>query len=494
MNIHLKTSPESRELVIVAASPAALKKHAGLKQLKDADRGYIIDAVEAEKQWTTKSSLVLPLPLSPTRRVLVVGTGEESDQASHAVALRVRRVVGLLKQHRFTNAALWLNDFTAPRTKPAAAIARLVTEALLADYTYRRYKSEPKEGWPQIESLTIVAKTINATTKAAATEGEIIANATNMCRDLSNTPGGDMTPETLAGAALAVAEETPKLRVSVLDEPEIQKLGMGGIMGVSRGSDEAAKFIILEYLGAAKTKAPLVYVGKGVTFDTGGLNLKPSSGIGEMHMDMSGGAAVISAVAAIAKMKLNVNVIGLVPAVENMPSGSSYHPGDVLKAYNGKTMEVLNTDAEGRLILADALAYASQYKPDIVVDVATLTGAAVVALGQRVIGLFTNDDKLEKLGRSVGVSSGDRVWPMPTWDEYATEIQGTFGDFANTGKTRYGGAITAAVFLKQFVDYPWIHLDIAPRMTSIEGDFLAKGAAGAGVRFLIELAHTRVGR
>ena len=208
----------------------------------------------------------------------------------------------------------------------------------------------------------------------------------------------------------------------------------------------------------------------------------------DMHMDMSGAAAVISTLGLAGKLKLKKNIVGLIPAVENMPSGSSYRPGDVLKTMSGKTIEVLNTDAEGRIILADALSYAKKYNPRLVVDVATLTGAALVALGQRASALFTKDEKLEKLFRELGEESGDYLWPLPLWDEYEDEIKGTFGDWANIGKNRYGGAITGAMFLYQFAkDFPWVHLDIAPRMTSIEGEYLAKGAAGAPVRLLIKV-------
>ena len=211
-----------------------------------------------------------------------------------------------------------------------------------------------------------------------------------------------------------------------------------------------------------------------------------------MNMDMSGGAAVLHTVAAIARLGVKCNLVALVPAVENMPSGSSYRPGDVLRSMSGKTIEVNNTDAEGRIILADALTYAAKYKPSLVVDVATLTGAAMAALGERASALFTTDETLEKQFRELGELSGDHVWPLPLWEEYDDEIKGTIGDWSNLGKTRYGGAITAAVFLKQFaVGYPWVHLDIAPRMTSIEGEFLAKGAAGAPVRLLVKLLEER---
>ena len=263
---------------------------------------------------------------------------------------------------------------------------------------------------------------------------------------------------------------------------------MGGILGVSKGSDERPRFIVMEYLKGPKNQKPIVLVGKGVTFDTGGLNLKPEQAIYEMHMDMSGGSAVIHTIRAAARLKLKKNIVGLVPAVENMPSGSSYHPGDVLRTMSGKTIEVLNTDAEGRIILADALTYAKKYEPALVVDIATLTGAAMAALGQRWTGLFTSDKKLEERFRKLGNETGDAVWPLPLTADYEEEIKGTFGDWANIGKTKYGGAITAAVFLWQWAKgYPWVHLDIAPRMTTIEGEYLAKGAAGAPVRLLVRL-------
>ena len=246
--------------------------------------------------------------------------------------------------------------------------------------------------------------------------------------------------------------------------------------------------ILMEYFGDKKGEAPVVLVGKGVTFDTGGINLKPGDSMLGMNMDMSGGAAVIHALAAAARLKVKKNIVVLVPAVENMPSGTSYRPGDILRSMSGKTIQVDNTDAEGRIILADALTYAKRYDPALVVDVATLTGAAVVALGERASALFTQDRDLEQRFRELGETSGDYVWPLPLWDEYDAEIKGTFGDVSNLGKTRWGGAITAAAFLKQCADgYPWVHLDIAPRMTAVEGEYLAKGAAGAPVRLLVKL-------
>jgi leucyl aminopeptidase len=244
----------------------------------------------------------------------------------------------------------------------------------------------------------------------------------------------------------------------------------------------------MEYMAGEVGERPIVLVGKGVTFDTGGLNLKPSEAIYEMHMDMSGGAAVIHTIALAARLKLKRNVVGLVPAVENMPSGSSYRPGDVLRSMSGKTIEILNTDAEGRVILADALHYAKRYKPALVVDVATLTGAAMVALGNKASAIFTKDHELEEQIRSWGEESGDYVWPLPLWEEYEADIKGTFGDWANVGKGKLAGAIAGAIFLYQWAkDYPWVHIDMAPRMTPAEGEHLAKGATGAPVRLLFRI-------
>ena len=295
-----------------------------------------------------------------------------------------------------------------------------------------------------------------------------------------------MTPGLLAAEAVKMAKNT-KIKTSILNENEIKKLKMGGILGVSRGSSERSKLIILEYKNGDNEK-PIVLVGKGITFDSGGLNIKVENGLKDMHMDMSGGAAVICALVLAAKLKIKKNIVGIIPAVENMPSGASYRPGDILKMMSGITVEVVNTDAEGRIILADALTYAKKYNPRLVIDVATLTGSAMSALGQRASAIFSKDEKLISLFRELGEESGDYVWPLPLWDEYGEDIKGTFGDISNIGKSNYGGAITAAMFLYQFAKkMSWVHIDMAPRMTSIEDDFLAKGAAGAPVRLLIKI-------
>ena len=356
---------------------------------------------------------------------------------------------------------------------------------LMAHHAFTEHLAKPKDGFPVIDEIVIEGA--DRDFRRGLERGIIIGTETNACRRLANLPGGDMTPSVLANEARRVAAKLP-IKVRILGVPEMQKLKMGGVLGVGKGSAFPAKFIVMEYFGGKKGEAPTVLVGKGVTFDTGGINLKPGDSMLGMNMDMSGGAAVIHALAAAARLKVKKNIVVLVPAVENMPSGTSYRPGDILRSMSGKTIQVDNTDAEGRIILADALTYAKRYSPALVVDVATLTGAAVVALGERASALFTQDRNLEQRLRELGETSGDYVWPLPLWDEYDAEIKGTFGDVSNLGKTRWGGAITAAAFLKQFADgYPWVHLDIAPRMTAVEGEYLAKGAAGAPVRLLVKL-------
>jgi len=442
------------------------------------------------------------------RKSIVIGLGKKRAEVDvrklHSLA---RQIIATARAHKIKEIAIDRDAFAFVRVRLSdAELGELLASNFeMADFEFIAYKSRPKDGWNFMETITITGKA-NAAFKKGIERGQLIGREVNLVRDLANTPGGDMTPEKLAQAAREAVKGT-RASTKVLDVEAMEKLGMGAVLGVAAGSADAPCFIIVEYWGAgpAPRKAtqgnqnnrPIVLVGKGVTFDTGGLNLKSSEAMYEMHMDMSGGAAVIHIVALAARLGLKKNIIGLVPAVENMPSGSSYHPGDVLRSMSGKTIEILNTDAEGRVILADALFYAGKmYNPKLVVDVATLTGAAMVALGNKASAIFTKDTKLENDVRRLGEASGDYVWPLPLWDEYEADIKGTFGDWANMGKTRYGGAISGAKFLEQFTkDYPketkWLHVDIAPRMTSYEGEYLAKGAVGTPVRLLLKLLEQK---
>ncbi len=428
-------------------------------------------------------------PSGSIRYVRLFGLGERAKWNPRRTQVLARIFVRYAKSER-------MEEFTVPmllfQTKSGTAAQIFAENALMADFEFNTYRQKPKDGWPQVKTVYLAGhKKDLPEIGAGIREGTVVGEEVNACRHLANTPGRDMTPTVLAKAARD-ASANKKIRVRVMEEREMKRLHMGGILGVSAGSDEKPKLIILEYRAGPKNQKPLVIAGKGVTFDSGGLNVKPHPHMYEMHMDMSGGAAVIHGIAAIARLKLPINVVGIIPAVENMPSGSSYRPGDLLKTHSGKVIEVLNTDAEGRVILADALSYAAmQYKPGLLIDFATLTGAASVALGNHCSAIFTQDRKLQDDLLEIGNISGDHVWPLPLWDEYLSEIKGTFGDIANDSpkNSRHGGAVHGAKFLEQFAEGArFAHVDIAPRMTTIESDCLAKGASGVGVRFIVELA------
>ena len=420
-------------------------------------------------------------------RMILFGLGDIKKWNERKNPLIARRFVQYAKKEGFKEFSIYIpKDILMDITDIGSMFA---INALMADFQFDIYKEKSAHTKQKLEALYIAAegKEHKHLNKRIA-EGIIIGEETNQCRKLANTPGGDMTPDLLAQEAKETARRTG-ITVTIFDEKKMQQLGMGAILGVAKGSDLKPRFIILEYLKGHKNQKPLVLVGKGVTFDTGGLNLKPDQYIYEMHMDMSGGAAVIHGMAAIARLKLPINVVGLIPAIENMPSGSSYRPGDQLKSLSGKTIEILNTDAEGRVILADALTYGLRYKPDIMIDLATLTGAAHVALGNYCSAIFSNDENLQNNLIEIGKTSGDYLWPLPLWDEFLPEIKGTFGDLANTGiKDRYGGASHGAKFLEQFAGTTrFAHLDIAPRMTANDSEFLSKGASGVGVRLIAEI-------
>ncbi|MBI2619807.1 MAG: leucyl aminopeptidase [Ignavibacteriales bacterium] len=417
------------------------------------------------------------------RRLLLAGLGEQRQPSPE----RYRRSAAVAaKKAKSLKAASML--FILPLLKKAAedVIMALGEGALLGLYRFDKYVSKQKEEEKRLSEIIFASedKKIAAAAKAALHRAQIIAEAVILARDLANAPGNEIYPETLAEVAVQSGKKAG-YKVNVLNEKEIEKLGMGGIMGVSQGSTRPPRFLILEY--GRPSKKTVVLVGKGVTFDTGGISIKPSANMSEMKMDMSGGAAVIGALEAVSRLKLPVHVIGLIPAVENMPSGNSIRPGDILRHYNGKTSEVDNTDAEGRLILADALGYAERYKPAAVIDLATLTGACVVALGHHATGMMGNDAGLMKRLKDAGEATYERVWELPLFDEYERLIKSDVADVKNVGG-RWAGAITAGWFLRKFIgNYKWIHLDIAGTAILEEnGEYNQKGGSGVGVRLLTE--------
>lgn len=415
-------------------------------------------------------------------RLLLVGLGAFAE-VSHE---RYRKCAAAAAKEARRRKAKTVT-FVLPELRGSAedAIVAFFEGAQLGLYRFDKYKKAEESGAP-IEEITFVATT--ATLKSpglrAEKRAEAIVAGTILARDLANAPGNEIYPETLAQAAVE-AGRRGGFEVRVLGEAELTELGMGGVLAVNRGSDREPRFIILEY--GTSSKRPVVLVGKGVTFDTGGISIKPSAGMAEMKMDMSGAAAVIGTFETVARLHLPVRLVGLIPAVENMPGSSAQRPGDIIRHLNGKTSEVDNTDAEGRLILADALAYAERYQPAAVIDLATLTGAVVVALGHVVTGMMGNDPELMRRLKAAGEATFERVWELPLFDEYERLIKSDVADVKNVGG-RWAGAITAGWFLKKHIgNYRWVHLDIAGTAILEEnGDYTTRGGSGVGVRLLTE--------
>jgi len=417
----------------------------------------------------------------------------------------VRRTAAVVQQHLKNNktysADVVLEGLTSG-FKNVGSVAQAFAEgAILAGYEFKKFKTKSSETKKEKSSNTdkiieihlVVSKKVNAGTVQKGLEaGQVLAESVNMAREIGDTPGNLMTPADLADAAVAAAKGS-KLKVTVWDKARIKKEKFGGLLGVSLGSAADPRFIILEYNGGAKSKKPVCFVGKGLTFDSGGISIKPSAGMEEMKFDKCGGVNVIATLVAIARLKLKVNVIGLVVSTENMPGPLANKPGDILVARNGKTVEVDNTDAEGRVILMDALSYASELKPAAIFDAATLTGACVIALGNIYTGCFTRSEKVRKQISEAADASGEQVWHMPICDHHVTDMKGTYADLNNISCTKGAGSSTAAAFLEQFVDkeIPWAHFDIAGTAWHT-GNRLnycpKKGATGVMVRTFVELA------
>ena len=419
-------------------------------------------------------------------RTLYLKCDEQSKMNLRKFFLLVRKMVCLAKKAQAEKAVFDFNDFRFSKLNISDfELGEIIGSQLdFANYEFSEYKTVSREEYFSIKEFVVLDAPQKA--KEGILRGDMVAREVNKARDLSNTPGGDMTPSILAEKAKEAVKGL-LVGVSVLGEKEMKKLKMNAILSVGKGSDEESKFIIMEYFGGKKGEKPIVLVGKGVTFDTGGINLKPSNSLLGMNMDMSGGSAVIHTLALVARLGLKKNVVGLIPSVENMASGKSYRPGDVIRSMSGMTIEVLNTDAEGRVILADALTYSKKYDPRIVIDVATLTGASMVALGERMSAIFTDDDELCMKFEKIGDKTGDYVWRLPMWEEYENEIKGSLGDFTNVHNkdSRYGGATYGAVFLYQFIkDYKWVHIDMAPRMVAMSGENLSPGATGSPLKLL----------
>jgi len=421
-------------------------------------------------------------------RLILIGCGELSkvslEQIRRSSALAVQKAAAV----KCKSIAVILPTFDIAST---TEIAQAIVEGIqLGSYTFDKYFTEKFSSNPPVyveKAVLLTGEGIDLKEAKRGVEiGSAISNGVVLARDLTNAPSNEIYPESLAQRAMELSKHGVK--VSVLNKTQITKLGMGGLLAVNQGSTKPPVFIIMEWKGGKSGDKPVVLVGKGVTFDSGGISIKPSAGMGEMKTDMGGAAAVIGTIRAAAELKLPINLVGLVPSTENLPSGSAYKPGDVITFLNGKTAEIDNTDAEGRLILADALTYADRYKPQAVVDLATLTGACVIALGYFASGLMGNTPALNERIKEAGTRSYDRVVELPLWEEYEESIKSDIADVKNTGG-RAAGSITAGLFLQHFIgSYPWAHLDIAGTSTLPKSlGYLPKGATGAGVRLLIDM-------
>jgi leucyl aminopeptidase len=428
------------------------------------------------------------------KRVLLVGLGKKKDAKLDAVRQAMGTAVKRIRQAGARSFTTVMHGRSMPDASDLELAQAMTEGALLGGYQFTVYCTNNGDQPKDVERMVVIdpeAKT-QADIKEGIRRGMASAEAAMLVRDLSNHPSNIMTPSRVATEAKKVGKERG-VRVKILEQRDIEKLGMGAFLGVARGSHEPPKFIILEYTGhsAAKrngrARQPIVLVGKTITFDTGGISLKPSENMEQMKADMTGGAEVLATIRAASRLKLPLHVIGILPATENMPGGRAIKPGDILTTMSGLTVEVQNTDAEGRLILADGLNYATRLKPAAIIDIATLTGACAVALGQFAIGMFSNRDALKQRVQQAGSKSGERVWEMPLWDDYFEQLKSDVADMRNIGG-RGGGMITAALFLSKFVgDCPWVHLDIASTdWSDRERAYISKGPTGIGTRLLIQ--------
>ena len=428
----------------------------------------------------------------PAKRVALVGLGKQKEFTLEKLRAAFARVMRHLRDMNVKEAAVSIHLNLIPGKKEQVAEAA-IEGALLGLYQYTPYKTVGREELKEMEELNIIADAKDySLIEAAVKKARIISDAVYFVRDMVSAPSNEMTPSIMAQKAQDISRRK-NLSCKVLGREKMKELGMNALLAVASGSHEEPKFIIMEYAGGRKKSAPVVLVGKGLTFDSGGISIKPADKMDEMKTDMSGGAAVMGAIMAAADLQIPLNVIALIPSSENMPGGSAFKPGDILKSYSGKTIEVLSTDAEGRLLLADALTYASEFKPDAVIDVATLTGACIIALGDDVIGMMGTSDKLKKEIEKAAQDTGELVWELPLWEQYHEMIKSDIADYKNAGN-RAAGTITAAAFLSKFVgDYPWVHLDIAgPAWADKDKPYIPKGASGVAVRLLVEFLRNRI--
>ncbi len=459
-------------------------------QIIDKATKHVLSDLVARGDMSGKSASTLLLHKLPgvvAERVLLAGLGKPGEMNNKTSVEILRAVFTALNGTPVKDAALYLVD--QGFGKDASWVIRQAVFAA-AEQAFRADGMKSKPSKPAtLKHITFATLDKPATAlKPALDQAAATARGMALTKELGNLPGNICTPAYLAARALALGKAHKNIKTTVLEEKDMQKLGMGSLLSVTRGSEQPAKLITLEYHGTDKKHKPVVLVGKGITFDSGGISLKPGAEMDEMKYDMCGAASVLGTMQAIAEMELKLNVVGVIPACENLPSGHATKPGDIVTSMSGQTIEILNTDAEGRLILCDALTYSAKFKPDTVIDIATLTGACVIALGHVASGLFSNEDKLAGELLAAGEQAHDRAWQLPLWEDYQPLLDSNFADMQNIGG-RAGGTITAACFLSKFTeDYRWAHLDIAGTAWKSGKE---KGATGRPVPLLTQYLINR---
>jgi leucyl aminopeptidase len=478
------------DLLVIASGQLHDKVPDSLLGLDEAADGALRRVVASGDFTGDRDQNTMVYPARGPRRVLLLGLGNHAHITR--AAIRTAAAVGARRAAAMGARALafHVTQETHPGV-PAEALGQVATEgALQGAWRFVDLKAV-RDGKGPVESFDlIVAREIRPDVERGRARGHAIGIGQRLARNLQMLPGNVCTPDYLTTIARDLAR-TYRFKITVLGRAQMEKEGMGALLSVARGSPEEPRLLALEYRGAGR-EAPICLVGKGITFDSGGISLKPAEKMEEMKYDMSGAAAVLGTFEALGQLRPAVNVVGLIPSTENLPSGTAMRPGDVVRSHFGKTIEIINTDAEGRLILADTLSYARRYQPSCVLDAATLTGAVVIGLGNHAVGLMGNDDRLLDEVRQAGDRAGERCWPLPLWDEYREQIRSDVADVKNSGG-RAAGSITAGWFLREFVDgYPWAHLDIAgTAYIDAERPGLAKGPTGLGVRLFSEFVLAR---
>ncbi len=488
-------SPEKQRTACVVVGVFESRKLTLPAELLDkASEGYLSEIVRrGDMEGKSGTTLLLhKVPGTLCERVLLVGLGKEKDFRDKEFGTAIRTAVKTLNETGAFDASLFLTELAVKKRSLAWRVRQTACIALDATYRFDQFKSKKDEIRRPLRKLTIAVERRNelALAEEALTQGTAIAEGMALSKNLGNLPGNICTPTYLAEQASSLAKEF-QLGCEILERADMDKLGMHSLLSVAKGSHQPPKLIVLHYKGGKASDKPLVLVGKGITFDSGGISLKPGAEMDEMKYDMCGAASVLGTLKAVARMALPINLTVVIPTAENMPGGGASRPGDIVTSLSGQTIEILNTDAEGRLILCDALTYTERFDPDTVIDVATLTGACIVALGHIATGLYANKDSLARDLLEAGEEAHDRAWHMPLWDDYQELLKSPFADMANIGG-RWGGSITAACFLSRFAKkYDWAHLDIAGTAWNSGAN---KGATGRPVPLLAHYLLQRAGK